>query len=150
MGTEFSLIKFYFLNESNEVDFKWFSRSAFLILSNHQFLNKNLKSLNLNDEYCFNIDSNSLKDDYKSGRLKLLKNQNFIFDQTKASLSSKNGVILIEYLNSTSHTLDHVEFNLPKKLINLSSNSYFKAYKSKDEDLNIIFLDTLGNIFKFK
>lgn len=74
----------------------------------------------------------------------------FSFDRTKASLSSKNGIVLVEYRDSNSYTIDYAEYNLPRKVICLASNRYFKKYKNKPDACHIVALDTLGNLLKLK
>ena len=147
MDREFEQIKSYFLNTANEFEIKWFNRSSFLILTNHKFLNKNLKYSN--EDNWLNVESISLMNDTSNDDRLENKSRSFSFDRNKASLKSKNGIILIEYRDSRSYTLDYTEFNLAKKVLNLSTDRYFTLYKNKQEVLSIIVLDRVGNLFKF-
>ena len=147
MGREFNSIKNYFLNTANQTDeIKWFSRSAYLILSNHRYLNSNLKHF---DVECLNVESISLNKDELNHLSSKTNSQNFYFDKTELNLKSRNGIILIEYRDSNSLTIKFTEFNLPKKLISLASDHYFKNYKNKQNVFSIIILDRCGFLFKF-
>ena len=145
MDREFDFIKNYFINNfiTNEFRYCW-SRSAFLILSNHKFLNKNLKYMD--DDECETEQMNLIENNNN-----LIEYKNFSFDKIKLNLISKNGIILIEYRDYNSYTIKFSEYNLPRKLVNLSNDQLFKMYKNKDEStINyIIFMDCCGNILKF-
>lgn len=144
MDREFEIIKFYFVNTHFELDLKFcWSRSAFLMLMNHKFLNKRLKYLKNDEE--LSLEPLSLND---AELTSLIKYNNFDFNKEKGILNSKYGIILIEY-REKSYTLGFIEYNLPKKSINLTNNPYFKSYKNETNALAILVVDCLGNIFKF-
>jgi len=151
MGREFEKIKFYFLNLKNKI--KWFNRSSLIILRNHKFINQTLK-YSTRDDDCLNIESisltnNNVKEDKVVEQVVKISNSRFWFDESKMMLKSVNGIILIEYRDFNAYTLDYTEFNLAKKMLNLSNNHYFKLYKSGEELITIIVLDKVGNLFKF-
>ena len=146
-GHEFAPIKDYFVNRTPEAGRPCFNRPSFLILSNHQHLNGKLKK-----RVCADADElktlNATEEWNGSGAAEE-ERKLFSFDRTKASLSSKNGMVLVEYRDSDSYTVDYAEYNLPKKVICLSKR-YFKKYKNKPDACQIVALDVLGNLVKFE
>lgn len=147
-GFEFEPIRHYFVNATPVAEARGFNRPSFLILCNHRWLKDKLKMLDCSDAddaelRTLNAESSGSETVGDERRL-------FSFDRTKASLSSKNGIVLVEYRDSNSYTIDYAEYNLPRKVICLASNRYFKKYKNKPDACHIVALDTLGNLLKLK
>ena len=151
-GHDFEPIKDYFANRTPTADMRCFNRPSFLILSNHKHLKSKLKKLDCADagDELRTLDA---ADCEESNGSEFVEDERklFSFDKAKASLSSKNGIVLVEYRDSNSYTVDYAEYNLPRKVICLASNRYFIKYKNKQDACHIIVvLDTLGNLLKFK
>lgn len=151
-GREFEPIRDYFVNRAPAADGRCFNRPSFLILSNHKHLKGKLKKLDCADaDNELRLTLNAADCEESNGSEAVEDERKvFSFDRTKASLSSKNGIVLVEYRDSNSYTVDYAEYNLPKKVICLASDRYFKKYKNKPDACHIIVLDTLGNLLKFK
>ena len=149
-GREFEPIRDYFVNRAPVADGRCFNRPSFVILSNHKHLKEKLKKLDCADADELRLSAADCDESNGSEAVEDEKKR-FSFDRAKASLSSKNGIVLVEYRDSNSFTVDYAEFHLPKKVLCLASDRYFRKYKNKQQDAgHIIILDTLGNLLKFK